>query len=183
MMKLRHVFIGIPCLFLGSCGTAPDPATETPVDLQPGQYQVTMGGGGLAKFIPVQKDGPGSVDQSICVTAEQAKTWPKPFVQNYLYLHEGCSLTGSKRVGNAVSGAILCPVDPDKAQGKMTVNYTGSMARDAVTVEAKMVFDVELSEAEKAKDPGAAQAMAAMKGLMGNISMIVKAKRTGECRG
>jgi hypothetical protein len=163
---------------LAGC-SASDPATEAPVELLPGQYQIRMSGGGLAAGVPTSQ-GPGAVDDSVCIArADDSETVSK-LARQYLGMHPGCSHSANDRVGNSVSGKLSCPTDPERAPGgAVTTTYTGALTAESVTLEGKVSFDIPQMTAGMSPEEQA-QIEQGMK-VMESISIVVKAERTGDC--
>jgi Protein of unknown function (DUF3617) len=166
------------CALLAGCGETRNPATEPPAKLLPGLYQIFVGRAGVASS---EQGGPSTRHEKICVSASQADEWPSPFVRNYLFMHEGCSLDEKSREGNSLSGKISCPIDPQKGQGNFFVSYTGQMAPDSIELESTMEMKVVLSYEQQAKDPKAAEALEQYNEMMKGVSMSTTAKRVGDC--
>ena len=105
---------------LSSCS---NPESEAPVEVTPGMYAIKVGSFGKAK------------DQ-LCFSAGDADNVDRLIKKYYAFLEEGCSHKTEPRVGNKVSGAISCEIDPT-AGWKTT--YTGTLAADSITVNAEIV--------------------------------------------
>jgi hypothetical protein len=163
---------------LAGC-SASDPAAETPVELTPGQYQISMSGGGMAAGVPMSQ-GPGAVDDSICISrADDSETVSK-LARQYMGMHSGCSHSANDRVGNSVSGKLSCPTDPERAPGgEISTTYTGVLTAESVTLEGQIKYDIPQMTAGMSPEEQAQidQGLKAME----NISIVVKAERTGDC--
>ena len=105
---------------LSSCS---NPESEAPVEVTPGMYAIKVGSFGKAK------------DQ-LCFSASDADNVDRLIKKYYAFVEGGCSHKTDERVGNKVSGAISCEIDPT-AGWKTT--YTGTLAADSITVDAEIL--------------------------------------------
>ena len=99
-----------------------NPESETPVALTPGMYAVQLGSLGKA-------------DQQICFSGSDADSVDRLIRKNYAFLESGCSHKADQRVGNRVSGAISCEIDPTAG---FRTTYTGTLTADSITVDAEI---------------------------------------------
>jgi hypothetical protein len=168
-------------LVLTACAPG-DAASETPVDLAPGEYHVTMNAGGLGMLAALGKSqAPGAVDDRICVSRRDASDFPEALVRRYLSFGDSCTLDAKDRQGNAIGGALTCAADrqrmPDSA---FVIRYQGAIAADGVETTSKI--EVRLSDAALvAMDPGAVRQMRTMGKTIEKIDVGLTAKRTGDC--
>ena len=114
------IFCMIAAFGSASCS---NPESEAPVELTPGMYAIKVGSLGKAK------------DQ-LCFSASDVDNVDRLIKKYYAFLEEGCSHKTEPRVGNKVSGAISCEIDPT-AGWKTT--YTGALAAESITVDAEIV--------------------------------------------
>ena len=114
------IFCVIAAFGSSSCS---NPESEAPVELTPGMYAIKVGSFGKAK------------DQ-LCFSASDVDNVDRLIRKYYAFLEEGCSLETEPRVGNKVSGAISCEIDPT-AGWKTT--YTGILTADSIVVDAEIV--------------------------------------------
>ena len=105
---------------LSSCSS---PESEAPVELTPGMYAIKVGSFGKAK------------DQ-LCFSSGDVENVDRLIKKYYAFVEGGCSHKTEPRVGNKVSGAISCEIDPT-AGWKTT--YTGAVAADSIAVDAQIV--------------------------------------------
>lgn len=170
----------LAALALAGCSAASDPASEAPVTLKPGQYRITMSGGGMAAMVPMGQ-GPGAVDDKVCISEGNDDAMVGKLARQYLGMHEGCSLKAKERVGNSVGGKLSCPTDPERAPGgEITTDYLGLMTAESVTLEGKVKFDLPQSMTTNLPPEEQAQLKQGAE-MMENISIVVKAERTGDC--
>ena len=162
-------------LALSACTPARDPASEAPVDMNPGLYVISGG----AKGVPsaTSANAPGGGPKEVCLTSGRLEGWPLPFVREYAALHPGCSSDGLKRTGNAFSGSFSCPVDPEKATGAAKVTYEGEVSETETELRTNVAFDMEpvnATEEEKRQ-------LAMGKAMMSAMTLAFKATRKGDC--
>ncbi len=169
----RRICAGIFALIATACAEAPDAASEAPVDPEPGQYQITLGGAGLLKHAGTE--GP----HSYCLRISDRASFAHKLAQNYYLLHPACTASKLPREGNAIAGEIRCPVDPKMAEGASRFVYSGAVAKDAVRVEVQMKFDAEIKDGAMT-DEDAVRAKLAMKAIE-KARFVIEAIRTGEC--
>lgn len=168
-----------PVMFAG-CSAERDARSEEPVELTAGQYRVTMQAGKLGFFFD-QGDGPGAVDESICVLPGKTDEFPRNLARQYLAFHSHCSFDWGERQGNAISGKASCPTDAERAPGgMMSTEFQGALATDRVELDGRVKFDLPHS-AIAGVPPEQAEQMARTRKLMENVTMRVKAERIGDC--
>ncbi|UKK83355.1 hypothetical protein L7H23_12360 [Sphingopyxis sp. BSN-002] len=169
----------VPALLAG-CSGGRDPATEEPVELAAGQYRVTMQGGKMGVFFKTG-DGPGSVDDSICVLPSETGEFPRNLARNYLSFHPGCSFEWEERKGNAIAGKSVCQTDGQRAPGGMiSTEIHGALAADHVELDGQVKFDLPDSATAGMSPEQAAQVKQGAK-LMESLTIRIKAERTGDC--
>ena len=122
--------ISVAALVLGLAGcSASDPATETPVDLRPGLYQVSVGGGTIVELKPRYSSG------EACFAADNALAFPRDSVSHLIPDWDGCSTTHDDPKGNAISGVRNCPSGAGyKRKMSVRMEYQGSHSSDAFTI-------------------------------------------------
>lgn len=169
-------------LSAGACSSR-DAASEAPVTLVPGEYRVTMAGGGLATLSGFGKlsEGPGGIDDRICVSDGDGGDFADSLARKYLAFADSCSLDAEAREGNAVGGTLSCPTNQQTMPGTtFIVDYQGAIATERVDLQSKI--RIELPESALANmDPGAAQQMEHAKGLVENMEIGLAAERVGAC--
>ena len=101
-------------------GCTQDPADQQAVELQPGLYEVTVGGGTLVR-LPSDK----RTDQ-ICLSVPDAIDFAKSPLYPTIGAWEICTESPDEPRGNAISGKRQCD-----RKAAMTVAYTGSHAADS----------------------------------------------------
>lgn len=170
----RLVFcLGGISLLASACSRAPDPASETPVDLEPGMYEITISGAGLPSS--VNTDRP----HSACVRESDRASFPHKLVQNYYSLHPACTTDRLPREGNKIAGEISCAADPKLAAGANRFVYSGAVKGDNVVVSVQMKLEAVIKEGSMT-EAEAKQLKLGMK-MMERLRFVIKAKRTGAC--
>lgn len=155
---------GLAVLVLGGCG---DPAKQTPVEMQPGNYEVAMAGSLLGMQTQAESQG------SRCVSTSPEHV-PTALVRPFMALHEECAGARFERTGNKLTGTATCPLDPAKVAGTATVHFEGTIAADSLEGELSIKLDVE--------DMKSAEARLGI-GMVNAAKMPFTAKRTGACTG
>lgn len=160
-------------LAVAACSKTPDAADETPVNPEPGLYEVTLSGAGLLKA--GGKEGP----HAFCLTEANRSTFPHTLAKKYYQLHYSCMSTPLPREGNAIAGEIKCAADPKLAQGANRFVYNGAVSEDAVEINVQMKFDAVIKEEEMTK----AQARELKLGMkaMQLMKFVIEADRIDEC--
>lgn len=102
-------------------GCARDPATEPPVELQPGLYEVQVGGGTVVELKS------GERTERICFYPPDALTFPNTPLYATVGNWDGCSDTPDDPRGNAISGKRQC-LD---RRVPLTATYAGSHTTDS----------------------------------------------------
>jgi Protein of unknown function (DUF3617) len=123
---MRHLFAAAALLALAGCS---NPETEPPVDLAPGLYDVTLGGGTLIELKSKQRT------DSICFAPENTFAFPSEPLSHILPQWDGCADEAQAPAGNAIRGARRCP------DRKMPLNleYAGSHSTDSFTIEGTVM--------------------------------------------
>lgn len=106
----------IICSTLVGCGVSRDAASEPPVKMQAGRYEISYGGK-IAGFGMSNKGGSGSAPKSACITGSTASSWPKSLIRDAMPSNGYCSFKDAKRIGNALSGKYVCEADRERAPG------------------------------------------------------------------
>ena len=119
MISSRLILLAAAPMLLAGCGGA-DPASETPVDLKPGKYDVFVRGSHLFEA----PDNPGRSD--VCLSEFEAREWPKHPLEKTTRKFNGCFDTIDEPKGNALSGTRKCP--------KGTATFTGEHSDERFTV-------------------------------------------------
>lgn len=183
LFVLRPVAAAAFILLSASACSSRDAASEDPIDLAPGEYRVTMAGGGLSTLSGFGKlsEGPGGVDDRICISDGDGGDLADTLARKYLAFADSCSLDAKARQGNAVGGTLSCPTNQQAMPGAtFVVDYQGAIGAERVDLQSKI--RIELPESALANmDPGVAQQMEHAKGLVENMEISVAAERVGEC--
>jgi hypothetical protein len=141
-------------LFLASCSR--DPASEAPVELRAGLYQVNIGGGTIVEL----KDGARGGE--VCLDSYSASEFPNDPVQALAGSWDGCSAKIEPRKGNAISGARTC----EQRAMPMTMNYSGSIAQDGFIIHGTVAQGSDESESRM---------------HLGSGDFTISGKRAGGC--
>lgn len=102
---------------LAACAGA-DPASEPPVELKPGLYEISVGGGTLVETHEGTRTAGKCIGHDAAVDfirrplAVATKSWP------------GCSDETAPRQGNAITGKRTCP-ETSKRSTSTLVEFTG----------------------------------------------------------
>ena len=183
MLASRMAIAAITILFAASACSSRDAAREEAVELAPGEYHVAMTGGGLGQLAAIGKaDGPGGVDERICVSGSEASDLHEALMRKFLSFGDSCSLEARDRQGNAVGGALTCATNQKTMPGSsFVVDYQGVISADSVELDARI--KAELSESGLANlDPGMTAQMKNMEDMIEKMEIRLTAKRVGDCR-
>lgn len=103
MKSYLRLVVAAPLLAACSCSAGRDAASEPPVDLKPGLYDVWVRGSRLF-------EAPDKPAQSnVCFSEWQAREWPKHPLEQTTRKFSGCYDTIDEPRGNALSGTRKCP--------------------------------------------------------------------------
>lgn len=153
---MRAGLVIAAALLAGGCGgAATDPASEAPVDLQPGLYDVIATGGTLMEV------SPGRSRDQLCLSHDQAQQLPSYPMENVTRHWRGCKDTYQPRKGNAFGGHRVCP-RTSRRLNKALADYTGHVTPDSFV----MTGDVRVGEDGKG---------------FGNGHFTLRGKRIGDC--
>ena len=100
-----------------------DPASETPVSLQPGLYELKVG------------SATPKADDKLCFASGDLENVDR-MVRKYYYFLEDCSHSKEERIGNEVKGKVRCEIDPTTG---WSTDYKASIAAQKLTIDATMV--------------------------------------------
>ena len=114
----------LPFLMLLLAGCARDPAGEAPVQLQPGLYQVAVGGGTIVRLPSDERS-----DQ-ICLSPPDAIDFAKSPLYPTIGAWDGCVDTPGEPKGNAIAGRRECPDRKTPA----TATFAGSHTADSFEI-------------------------------------------------
>jgi hypothetical protein len=120
---LRALTLG--ALMALPAGCARDPATEQPVDLQAGLYEVSLGGGTVVKL---KVEGRKT---QVCLDSSDASQFPHDPLLHLVKHWDGCSTQLDEPRGNAMSGKRLC----EDRKTPITAAYNGSHTADSFEIE------------------------------------------------
>lgn len=112
----------VSALLLAAC--AKDPASEPPVALQPGDYEVQVGGGTLVSLADHQTKG------RVCLAEDAAADFPENPLGHLIEDWDGCSDSVDEPRGNAFSGKRECD-QSDRRHTPVLVRFTGSHGADS----------------------------------------------------
>ncbi|MFM5907208.1 MAG: DUF3617 domain-containing protein [Novosphingobium sp.] len=148
---------------LSACGQG-DGSTDEPVTMLAGQYEAAFAA-------PALMGGKKSAELKRCISGS-AKDFPSMIVRPYLSLDPHCATAKFERTGNRLTGQAVCPLDPDRARGKATVLFEGTIAPESI--DGSVTIDMQI---ESAEDPQAKQAA----DMMRAVALPFSANRTGDC--
>ncbi|MFN7028707.1 MAG: hypothetical protein ACK4PC_05005 [Sphingopyxis sp.] len=173
-------FVVATGLALSGCTEARDPASEAPATLLAGQYKVSIGGdmqGGMPFASKVARDE----QDGFCLAAGYGEDVPEMLVRQHLGMTEGCSLDATPRQGNAFSGKLSCPTDPERAAGgSFDITYSGAVSTDRVDISGQV--KIELPDSVLASmTPEEAEQIKQGQAAMDKLTISVTAERTGAC--
>ncbi len=169
-----------PMLFavmLSACSGASDPATEAPVALLDGQYEVSVSGQARG-LLGTRSTAPDDKPTKLCLTANDDAEKIAKLARTYYGMSGNCAHDGNDRVGNQVSGEVSCAADPERAPGgSIGFVYTGQVATDAVRLEGKWRYDLANATMRPEERAILEQGQAELE----KLSLVVDAKRIGDC--
>lgn len=117
-------------LMAGLTGCAgKNPATEKPVEMLPGLYQLTIGGGTIVELKPHYASG------QACFEGPDAQAFPTESVSHLIPDWDGCTTTHDDPKGNAIGGLRNCAGGSGhKRKTSVRMEYHGSHTADAFTI-------------------------------------------------
>ncbi|MEQ9506318.1 MAG: DUF3617 family protein [Hyphomonas sp.] len=157
-----------------ACSGSSDPATQEPVTLTPGLYETRKTT--KVKHLAAETEA----GKPVCVRAGDAESFPHKLAESSALAHRGCQTVRAPRVGNTVSGEVVCGVDRKMAAGSNRFVYSGALAADRVTLEGNRVIDVELPKGAGGPGVSDAQLKQAMKRIE-DVKTVIEAKRVSDC--
>ena len=172
--KKPIIVVGGLFVLLAGCVEERDPASEAPVDLLPGRYEITLSGN-----LP-QNPNSKRAPTSLCVTGSKASNFHYHLAEEATKVFGACSPKRAPRVGNAFSGEISCLADQRMATGSNRFIYEGAISPEKVRIEARMKLDAKLKEGAGGDEVSDMQLKLAMK-AMEAIKTIITAERVGDC--
>ena len=178
MIRITQVTLLAAALsgLLAGCSPAGDPASQEPVELAPGLYQITLSGAGIARFT---QQGPGKTEDEICVRPDDVTRFPDRIARNYFSMTPFCTAIPEPREGNAFRGTITCPLDPKALTGGVTIDYEGVVSADRVVATSRTKFGAQ--PVPGALPPEEQRALAAGAALMEMVGIQITAIRAGDC--
>ena len=158
---MRLVITAVVMAALAGCA-AKDPATEKPVDMLPGLYQLTIGGGTIVELKPAFASG------QACFALDNALAFPTDSVSHLIPDWDGCTTTHDDPKGNAISGLRNCPGgEGHKRKTSVRMQYRGSHTTDSFTIRGHVSMGNDETE----------QVM-----HLGSGDFMLDGKRVGECK-
>jgi hypothetical protein len=137
-------------------GCARDPATEQPVELQAGLYDVSLGGSSLVKL---KVEGRKT---QVCLDSSDASEFPHDPLLHLAAHWDGCSTKLDEPRGNAMSGKRMC----EDRTTPMTAAYSGSHTADSFEITGAVT-------------QGSDESASVMRLGSGEFSLL--GKRVGDC--
>jgi hypothetical protein len=135
MFKPRSLFLGLFALCAQGCSTS-DPATEQPVVMQAGLYDVTLGG---STVVALKSEGRTT---QVCLDSSGAAQFPIDPLGPLVKAWSTCSSQLDEPRGNAMSGKRMCR----ERKTPMTATYTGSHTVDSFKIEGKVTQGADETE-------------------------------------
>ena len=173
--QFRKSAVGVVTLCVAA-GCAPsDPASEDPMDLEPGLYAISLSGNFPA--LSSRKREP----KKACVTARGAASFPYRLAENHLHVPSLCQKRREKRVGNAIGGEVACRADPKMATGSNRFLYRGAISSEGVKITTRMSLDAEPKPGAGGKEVSDLELKLALKALE-QFRGSIRAERIGDCR-
>ena len=157
-----------------------DPASEQPVNLKPGLYQMTIERNVLG---PIKAKDPSASEGSQCVGSGSSDLeWIYPLIEKKFCPECSCSTKDKTRTGNVISAHAVCPHDEDGTFGALEYLYQGVVTEDGVTLDGKVKSGLatyvapDASEAEKADAARVAKEWE-------SVTLAGRIERVGGCPG
>jgi hypothetical protein len=106
------------------------PEKEQPVDLQPGTYEVTVGGGTIVALASGQRT------DRICFQSDNAVAFPREPLSHIIEHWDDCSDELADPKGNAISGARKCTGgEGHRRKVSVLATFSGSHSTDSFKIE------------------------------------------------
>ena len=155
-MRFEYL-LAIACVVpLSACSS---PESEAPVDLKPGQYEVTVANSS-GRF------GPPGETKSLCFMSDHAKDFASEPLKDVVPIH-GCDDKIGERKGNTFSGTRQCTAEPgDGMRIEMRMDWHGQMSTESFQIDAS------LATKGLSAGPGSGDL---------NTNVTITGKRTGDC--
>lgn len=120
----RGLTLCVTVLAFTAC-SRPDPASEPPVQMLPGLYEVSLGGGTVVELKT------GERKSELCLDSYGAFEFPKDPLGPIIERWETCSTQLDPPKGNAMSGARKC----EQRKTPMVASYAGSHTIDSFEIK------------------------------------------------
>ena len=120
-MIARTCLLMVP--LLAGCSLR-DPASEAPVDLKPGKYDIVASGKSYIEIEPSSQSG------SRCFSDFEAREFARFPMRKATRLWRGCSDTDEPRKGNAVNGKRYCKGAEFRDDDESTYTYVAEIDTD-----------------------------------------------------
>lgn len=174
-MNLRQIAAVAGTLALAACAQQRDAASEEPVSVRAGLYEIKADSIGLWGMNSRRAAERGA--KEVCLSDTDIGSWPRTFVRNSIAMDSDCAVAAPQRTGNAFAGTVFCPVEEREASGEFRIAYTGTLDRERSEIHARMTMDVKTSHASDKER----LAMAAAGQVLKNVELTVTAVRKGDC--
>ena len=149
MFRLSVTIVSV--LSLAACSSA---ESQSPVDLQPGRYEIHVSGGG-----PLTG---GSATKSLCILPERATSFAESPLQGIVAVSTSGCTADQDRQGNAYAGSYSCSSESAEfGSQQMVLSYEGSLTADSFSINGQL------------------EVTAGQEG--GSSSFSIAGKRAGEC--
>lgn len=133
----RRRFGLIAVVLVASCASDPDPASQAPIPLALGEYQierqVTSKLTGDERYAFATK----SADLA-CGNIPGDERWLEEAILKSVIEQSTCTSEAYQRSGNAIIGRALCPIYLNPGTYEATFVYSGSVSKDGVKLTATL---------------------------------------------
>jgi hypothetical protein len=170
MKRLAIAPLGALIMLAGCRG---DPATETPITMKPGLYEVQTPGISLAGVGMSDSSTPG---KKLCLRSGDGDFFAHRVVREALAT-DGCADPVNERAGNQLTSTIRCSIKDNEVSGDYYFRGRGRISEDAFASD----FKIDLSEIDHKGNKDAQQGMQMLQAMQGVGSLRISASRVGEC--
>jgi hypothetical protein len=168
--------LGLLCL-VSTVAACSDPASEQPVSLKPGLYQLAMETTVLG---PIKASSNSSSDGKHCVAGDGDLDWIHPMIEHKFCPECSCSTKDKTRKGNVINARAVCPHDDEGMFGNLEYAYQGVVSDEGVTFEGNVKSGLatfvtpDATEAEKADAARVAEKWK-------SVTLAGRIERVGDC--
>jgi hypothetical protein len=176
---MRILISGLSLFLAATVGGCSDPASEQPVSLKRGLYQMTIDRTVLG---PIKASSQSASEGPQCVASGGDLDWIYPLIERKFCPDCTCSTRDKTRKGNAIAARAVCPHDDDGTFGALEYAYEGVISEEGVKLEGKVKSGLatyvapDASEAEKADAARVAEKWE-------SVALAARIERVGDCPG